>query len=63
MSPHFLPEGNNKSLLISVPNISRLKMKGAILLCNIECNQNDLKIRFRFCLSFHPIIWDPTIFS
>ena len=28
MSPHLLPEENNKSLLISVPNISRLKMNG-----------------------------------
>ena len=39
MSPHFLSEENNKSLLISVPNISRLKMNGAILICNIEYNK------------------------
>ena len=56
MSPHFLPEENNKSLLISVPNIIRLKMNGVTLICNIEYNQNNLKIGFRFCLFFHPII-------
>ena len=63
MSPHFLSKENNESLLISVPNINRLKMNGATLICIVEYNQNNLKIGFRFCLSFHPIIWSPRYYK
>ena len=40
-SQHFLFEENNKSLLISVPNISTLKMNGSILICTIDYNRNN----------------------
>ena len=43
MSPHFLAEENSKKSLISVANISRLKLNGAILICNIEYKQNKLQ--------------------